>query len=201
MQFSSAMPDVPTMAQQLKDHRDLVRLVRDRLLGEGEAQAMGTRGEQMGSRSPLLLAPAERFAVNGYGVLCSLRRRLPRQQPLGPRPQLGLQHLSADAPEDRTQGRGTRRSAGKAQRPPQRFLIMPAPRCNSGIAPVATGHRATSQGDNCCQWVPLATRAPEVWYLRRRRSTDGTVVSSLQLRKSVLADVREYRARESSRES
>lgn len=153
------------VAEQLQDDGDCIGLGCDGLLGEGEAQAMGKRGEQMSPRSPLLLAPTEGLAVNGDRVLEPRWCPLPPPPPLGPHTTLGLEPLPIHASEDRMQSGGTRRATGKAQRPPQRFPILPAPRCNGGIAPVATAHRATSQGENGCQWVPLATWGPEVWYL------------------------------------
>ena len=119
----------------------------------------------MSPRSPLLLAPTEGFAGHGDRLLEPLWCPLPPQQPLGPHTKLGLSPLPIHASEDRMQSGGTRRSTGKAQRPPQRFPRMPAPLGHGGIAPVATAHRATRQGEHGCQGVPLATGVPEVWYL------------------------------------
>jgi hypothetical protein len=72
------------LPEQLHDDRHLVDLVGHRLLGQGEAETVPQRGQQMRPRGPLRLAPPQRLAIDGdalYGVRGS---GWCRQQPLGP---------------------------------------------------------------------------------------------------------------------
>jgi hypothetical protein len=119
----------------------------------------------MHPRCPLLLAPPQRLAIDGDTLGGGLGGGRCRQQPFGPRAQLGFSRLTIAPLQDRVEGRGARRLAGKPQGVRQACAIVAPPGGHGRITPVPAHQGATHEGEDGDQRVTLSLRATEIRHL------------------------------------
>jgi len=150
------------VAQQVQNHRNLIGLVIDGLLGQRHAHAVRQRRQEMGARGPRLLAAPQARAIDGDGLLALLGTRRLTQEPRRPGPQLGFYDLPIYPAQAGMEGGSTGRTMRKAYCLHQVGAILAPPLGDRRLTPVATEHGTTGQGEDCHQRVALAVVITEV---------------------------------------